>query len=84
MLKLLVNRRVKLHTYDKGKENLAGNSMQRKKILNQSLSRIGLFKWLIEQLKKRDNEMNKDELITLLEEEMPDVEAAKLLRWIIE
>jgi len=84
LLKLLVNRRVKLHTYDKGKENLAGNSMQRKKILNQSLSRIGLFKWLIEQLKKRDNEMNKDELITLLEEEMPDVEAAKLLRWIIE
>lgn len=79
-----MNRRVKLHTYDKGKENLAGNSMQRKKILNQSLSRIGLFKWLIEQLKKRDNEMNKDELITLLEEEMPDVEAAKLLRWIIE
>jgi len=69
---------------DKGKKYLAGDSMQRKKILNQVLSRTGLFKWLIEQLKKGGNEMSKEELITLLEEEMPDVDAAKMVKWIIE
>jgi len=69
---------------DKGKEYLAANSMQRKKILHQLLSKIGLFQWLIEQLKKRGNEMSKDELIALLEGEMPDVDATKLIKWIIE
>jgi NitT/TauT family transport system ATP-binding protein len=69
---------------DKGKEYLAGNSTQRKKILNQTLSRTSLFKWLIEQLKNRGDAMSKEELIALLEEEMPDVDAAKLVKWIIE
>jgi NitT/TauT family transport system ATP-binding protein len=69
---------------DKGKEYLAGNSTQRKKILNQTLSRTSLFKWLIEQLKNRSDAMSKEELIALLEEEMPDVDAAKLVKWIIE
>ncbi len=69
---------------EKGREYLAGNSIQRKKILNQTLSRTSLFKWLIEQLRSRGNEMSKEELITLLEEEMPDVDAAKMVKWIIE
>jgi NitT/TauT family transport system ATP-binding protein len=69
---------------DKGREYLAGNSMQRKKTLNQALSKIDLFKWIIEQLKSRGNEMSKEELIRLLEEEMPDVDAAKMVKWIIE
>ena len=69
---------------DKGKEYLAGNSTQRKKILNQTLSRTSLFKWLIEQLKNRGDAMSKEELIALLEEKMPDVDAAKLVKWIIE
>jgi NitT/TauT family transport system ATP-binding protein len=69
---------------EKGREYLAGNSTQRKKILNQTLSNTGLFKWIIEQLKRRGNEMRKEELITLLEEEMPDVDAAKMVKWIIE
>ena len=69
---------------DKGREYLAGNSMQRKKILNQTLTRTSLFKWLIEQLKNRGDVISKEELITLLEEEMPDVDAAKMVKWIIE
>ena len=69
---------------DKGREYLAGNSMQRKKTLNQALSKIDLFKWIIEQLKSRGNEMSKEELIRLFEEEMPDVDAAKMVKWIIE
>jgi len=69
---------------DKGREYLAGNSMQRKKILNQTLSRTSLFKWLIEQLRSRGNEMSNEELIMLLEKEMPDVDAAKMVKWIIE
>ena len=69
---------------DKGREYLEGNSMQRKKILNQTLSRISLFRWLIEHLKNRGNEMSKDELISVLEEEMPDVDAAKMVKWSIE
>lgn len=69
---------------EKGREYLAGNSTQRKKILNQTLSNTTLFKWIIEQLKRRGNEMRKEELITLLEEEMPDVDAAKMVKWIIE
>jgi len=69
---------------DKGREYLAGNSMQRKKILNQALSRTSLFKWIIEQLKNRGNEISKEELIALLEEEMPDVDAARMVKWIIE
>jgi NitT/TauT family transport system ATP-binding protein len=69
---------------DKGREYLAGNSMQRKKTLNQALSKIDLFKWIIKQLKSRGNEMSKEELIRLLEEEMPDVDAAKMVKWIIE
>jgi len=69
---------------EKGREYLAGNSIQRKKILNQTLSRTSLFKWLIEQLRSRGNEMSKEELIALLEEEMPDVDAAKMVKWIIE
>jgi len=69
---------------DKGREYLAGNSMQRKKILNQALSRTSLFKWIIEQLKNKGNEISKDELISLLEEEMPDVDAARMIKWIIE
>jgi len=69
---------------DKGREYLAGNPMQRKKILNQTLSRTSLFKWVIEQLKNRDNEMRSEELIALLEEKMPDVDAAEMVKWIIE
>jgi len=69
---------------DKGREYLAGNPMQRKKILNQTLSRTSLFKWVIEQLKNRGNEMRSEELIALLEEKMPDVDAAEMVKWIIE
>ncbi len=69
---------------EKGREYIAGNSMERKKILNQTLSRTSLFKWIIEQLKSRGNEMSKEELIALLEEEMPDVDAARMVKWIIE
>ena len=69
---------------EKGREYLAGNSIQRKKILNQTLSRTSLFKWLIEQLRSRGNEMSNEELIRLLEKEMPDVDAAKMVKWIIE
>jgi NitT/TauT family transport system ATP-binding protein len=69
---------------EKGREYLAGNPTQRKKILNQTLSNTTLFKWIIEQLKRRGSEMRKEELITLLEEEMPDVDAAKMVKWIIE
>ena len=69
---------------EKGREYLAGNSIQRKKILNQTLSRTSLFKWLIEQLRSRGNKMSNEELIRLLEKEMPDVDAAKMVKWIIE
>ena len=69
---------------DKGRKYLAGNSMQRKMILNQTLSKTGLFKWLVEQLRSRGKEMSKDELITLLEAEMPDVDITSMIKWIIE
>lgn len=85
LLKLIQVNSGDLILTDEGKSLLTKNISGRKKMLNNAVSSLGEIKGIIDFIKKEHgNEVTKEELISFIQQEMPDVDAEQTFSWIVD
>lgn len=85
LLKLIQVNSGDLILTDEGKSLLTKNISGRKKMLNNVVSSLGEIKGIMDFIKKEHgNEVTKEELISFIQQEMPDVDAEQTFSWIVD
>jgi NitT/TauT family transport system ATP-binding protein len=70
---------------DEGRSLLSKNISSRKKVLNSAVSSLGEIKGIIDFIKKEHgSEVTKEELLSFIRQEMPDVDAGQTFSWIVD
>ncbi|MGI0045563.1 MAG: AAA-associated domain-containing protein [Nitrosotalea sp.] len=70
---------------DEGKALLSKNINGRKKALNSAVSNLGEIKGIVNFIKKEHgNEVAKEDLLSFIQQEMPDVDAEQTFSWIVD